>query len=164
MNMTNNTTFDKAVCFIEKTKKLIRSENIPREFKEIISDQLGLFSDYVNILWENAWKVEIIRTSGASPKEVGEELTKLDRARRNSHDSVIGAINLINRIATKFGEPQVTDIDTSDRYLVADFTGDAVMYVYKAEIAASRQGTGIAGAISVADENQHGFDSIADKL
>ena len=56
-------------------------------------------------------------------EEYREHVMELDKSRRNAHECAISGISMLNRQCAKFGIEPFADIDTNDRYAVANFAG-----------------------------------------
>ena len=63
-------------------------------------------------------------------EEFRSKISDIDRTRRMEHDAAIGGVNILNRMCEKLGLEPFADIDTNDRYAVADFIGTYVNEVY----------------------------------
>ena len=66
------------------------------------------------------------------------ELESLDRKRHNAHESAIGSLNALNRLCGMMKLGKFADIDTTNRYNVADFIGEFVNEFYTGEIARTK--------------------------
>ena len=99
------------------------------DFLEFFSKQLMAFPEYANT---------VIRQQVMTPIWIrsleGEDLQYkvewMDRQRKVAHDAAISAITAINRWSAQLGLEPFADIDTSDRYAVADFIGGYVGEIY----------------------------------
>lgn len=65
-------------------------------------------------------------------QELREKMADLDSIRHSSHEAAIANIAMLNRICDAYGAEKIADIDTTDRYQVADFVGEYCAEIYGA--------------------------------
>lgn len=121
----NSTAMDRVAAYIAKVEKdgletyMFTS---PDDLAESIGTELDAFPKYV---------FEVVKydttTTLAGKTMKGQEfrdiVSSVDRKRSNAHNRAIDAVNILNRMFAKAGVEPLADIDTSDRYSVADFAG-----------------------------------------
>lgn len=117
-----------------KIYSLVQAMEGDKIMLDAVEMQVNYFTGYVNSVIDYVIKGEIVRRSGASYDQVRAELEKLDVNRKIAHDGAISAVTTINRLCDMYGVEHLTDVDTSNRYAVADFVGNFVLEVYKGEI------------------------------
>lgn len=110
-----------------------------------IGQMLTGFTDYVNVVIREQVMTPIWRQR-CEPEELKDNIEAIDRQRRITHDACIANVNVLNRISGMVGLPPFADIDTSDRYAVADFIGDYVNEVFNG---------GIHGGMDAAVKDRH---------
>ena len=117
-----------------KIYSLVQAMEGDKIMLDAVEMQVNYFTGYVNSVIDYVIKGEIVRHSGASYDQVRAELEKLDVNRKIAHDGAISAVTTINRLCDMYGVEHLPDVDTSDRYAVANFVGNFVLEVYKGEI------------------------------
>ena len=63
-------------------------------------------------------------------EDLRDKTMELDGRRRSAHDKCIAYLHFLDNLYEKLGLARFTDIDTSDRYEVADFAGRFVSELY----------------------------------
>lgn len=91
--------------------------------------RLNTFPKYVNSVVTMQNRMAILRFTKEG-QEYRDEVSKLDLNRRNCHEAAIISCNFLNNMAKEYNVEAICDIDTTDRYKVADFVGDIVMETY----------------------------------
>lgn len=96
---------------------------------DFVGDKLEKFPNYANIVIRQQimlpiWKV---RYEG---EEFRDKVKDIDVSRRYAHESAISSVTILNRFSKKLGLEPFADIDTTDRYAVADFIGQYIGEVY----------------------------------
>lgn len=94
----------------------------------------------------SAYQNTVIRMTAMQPiiyahcegEELRDKMTDLDNTRHSAHESAIANLTMLNRICDAYRTERIADIDTKDRYQVADFVGQYCAEVY--ETGKSRQG------------------------
>jgi len=98
---------------------------------DFITDCFSSLVDYQNVVIN-----QVVMTPIYYQRFEGEELRdrvqSLDEKRRSIHDKTIGKVAQLNRICDKYHVPHIAEIDTSDRYAVADFVGQFCYEMYEA--------------------------------
>ena len=110
---------------VKKFENLINALPDDPEILEFIEDQMNYFPKYVNSVVAMQ-----IHTNTYSNKTKDDnylaKLKTLDETRRMIHESTISACNILNRQCKINNVELICDIDTSDRYAVADFAAEMV--------------------------------------
>lgn len=98
---------------------------------ETISSAFGSFLSYQNTVIRMTAMQPLIyaRSEGEGLRD---KMENLDSARRSAHESAIASITMLNRICDAYGIERITDIDTTDRYQVADFVRRYCAEIYEA--------------------------------
>ena len=89
---------------------------------EFMSRQLMTFPDYVNCVIKEQVLMPIYSYKYEG-QDYRDAVQSLDRGRRISHDAAISSVNILNRFSERLGLGKFADVDTSNRYAVADFCG-----------------------------------------
>ena len=100
-----------------------------------IGDQLKSFPDYANIVIREQIMIPIWQHS-CEGEEYRENVQRIDSQRRSAHNRAISGMNILNRLNKNLGLEPFFDIDTEDRYAVADTVGKYVNEVYNSGIGA----------------------------
>ena len=117
--MLNKETIDKLIAKYKDDEKML----------SIIERSLISFEEYHQAIYKmELWmKVHSISVSGDEYKE---NVSKLDKGRTNEHNSVLGNVNLLNRLAEKNGLPLVYDgIVSHDRPYRREVANAVLHYV-----------------------------------
>lgn len=95
-----------------------------------IGRALDAFPNYMNTVVRMTHMQPIIyaRYEG---QEVRDRISELDNRRRSAHEHAISSITMLNRICDAYGTERIADIDTTDRYAVADFVGQYCSEIYE---------------------------------
>lgn len=96
---------------------------------EFLGSRLESFPDYANVVIREQVMTPIWRAK-FDGQEFRDHVQDLDRQRRSAHDSAIMSVNILNRMSQSMGLEPFADIDTNDRYAVADFVGQYVNELY----------------------------------
>lgn len=126
------------MTYIEKEKAIIDKlketdfalfDGDEEEAYDTVSQSLDSFTNYANsvIRQQTMLPIYYARYDG---EDLRERVSNLDTRRRYAHDNAIGNLNMLNRISDKLGLEPFADIDTEDRYKVADFIGKFVSETY----------------------------------
>ena len=116
---------------VEKYKNLIKACGDDIDLVKFVGGCMSKYLDYVNSVVLEAIKVPIIREEFKwDSSRLQYEITRLDKARRLSHEAAIDSCNKLNRISVNFGLPPFYEGDAKDRYQVADFAIDVVRAFY----------------------------------
>lgn len=146
---------------LNKIKKLFIAMKGDDVMLNAAVEQFSYFTGYVNAVIDYVIKGEMLRASGASFDQLRDGLERLDVTRKMCHDGAITAVNTINRLCDMFGVERLTDVDTTDRYAVADFVGNFVLEIYKGEI----DGKGMDQAVAEANGKPYDkIESVKDKF
>ena len=125
---------------IEREQNLIRAmkEQDFQPFFEGDSDDafddigraLDAFPNYLNTVVRMTTMQPIIyaRYEG---QEIRDRISDLDSRRKSAHEHAISSITMLNRICDAYGTERIADIDTTNRYEVADFVGQYCAEVYE---------------------------------
>lgn len=98
---------------------------------ETIEKALFSFPNYANIVIREQIMVPMWRIR-LEADDFRERVQDIDRQRHNYHEAAIASVNILNRICGLIGVDYFADIDTNDRYAVADMVGDFVIELYRA--------------------------------
>lgn len=126
-----------SMTFTEKQQKLIETlkvNNYPGfrdkdDAFDFIGAQFDSFTNYANSVIHETIMMPIWRNRYEG-QDLRDKIQDCDRSRRIAHDSAISGINILNRVSDKLGLPPFADIDTTDRFQVADFVGAYMNEVY----------------------------------
>ena len=99
------------------------------EALDFVNDQLMTFPDYANVVIREQVMIPIWNHT-CEPEELRENVQSLDFTRRNTHECAISSINILNRVSNQLGLEPFSDVDTEDRYAVADMVGQYVSEMY----------------------------------
>lgn len=99
------------------------------EALSFVGDQLMTIPDYANVVIKEQIMLPIWRQR-CEGAEYRENVQKIDAQRRNAHDRAINCMNILNRMNKGLGLEPFFDVDTTDRYAVADTVGKYVCEVY----------------------------------
>ena len=131
MEVTFMTYIEKEKAIIDKMKEtgFALFDGDEEEAYDTVSQSLDSFTNYANtvIRQQTMLPIYYARYDG---EELRDKVTNLDTRRRYAHDNAIGNLNMLNRISDRLGLEPFADIDTSDRYKVADFIGKFVNETY----------------------------------
>lgn len=99
------------------------------EALDFLGAQLESFPRYANsvIRMEQMQPILYARYEG---QELRDRVTDMDKNRRIAHEAAISSLNVLNRFSKNLGLEPFADIDTTDRYKVADFVGQYCNEVY----------------------------------
>ena len=122
--------------YVEKTERLFEKVKDDEEFKNEIVQLIKAFPDYVHVVNEFVFRKYEIQN--LSPEDYRIKFSKIDEKRHNYHESAIASLKVLNRISASLKMEEFADVDTSDRYAVADFVMEYVKQIYEAEIARTR--------------------------
>ena len=86
-----------------------------------------------------AYQNTVIRLTATQPiirarykgQELRDRVSDIDGSRRIAHEAAISKITMLNRICDAYGTERIADIDTTDRYQVADFVGQYCGEIYE---------------------------------
>ena len=98
--------------------------------KEIMFSFLQKFPQYCETVCSMQEEIRMIQFSFSSPEETRERIEAVDLRRHNAHEAAIASIKAINRMCTYYHVPQFAEINTGDRYQVADFTAKFCAEMY----------------------------------
>ena len=90
---------------IEKLTELYRDDD---RILKIIERSIASFEEYHSVIFKMELWMKIYARS-VSSEEYKDNVSKLDKARTMSHNSVLGNVNLLNRLAEKNHLPPVYD-------------------------------------------------------
>lgn len=97
---------------------------------DTIANAMSSFVDYQNHVINMSIVQPIIyqRYEGA---EIRDKVMELDSTRKIKHDAAIANANMLNRICEGYGIAPMVNVDTKDRYAVADFIGQFCSEIYE---------------------------------
>ena len=96
-----------------------------------LTRQLGAFPDYMNCVVRMEIMQPIWRAQLDGP-EYRERVQAIDTERHHCHESAITAVNMLNRMSSRLGLEPFSEVDTNDRYAVADMVQEYMNEVYDA--------------------------------
>lgn len=96
---------------------------------DFIGDKLDAFPKYANVVINQQITTPLIYNH-YDGEELREKIQDLDSKRHWAHEGAIDSLNQLNRLSKDLGLEPFADVDTSDRYKVADFVGQYVSQVY----------------------------------
>lgn len=96
---------------------------------KMLEDRLTIFPQYANVIIREQVMMPIWRNR-CEPEEFRQNCMDIDRQRKHTHDAAIDSVNILNRMSKALGLEPYADVDTNDRYAVADFIGNFVNEVY----------------------------------
>ena len=126
------------MTYLEKESRLIEAMNRDNfsKFdgdKDMAYDMLercfDSFPDYANTVIRMQTMVPIW-SQRYDGQELRDRIQDIDQTRRIKHDGAISSLGILNRLSTMHGLEPFADVDTSDRYAVADFVGRFVSETY----------------------------------
>lgn len=159
----NSTAMDRVAAYIAKVEKDGLETHMytsPDDLAESIGTELDAFPEYV---FEVVKYDSITKLAGKTMKgqEFRDTVSNIDRKRSNAHNRAIDAVNILNRMFIKAGVEPFADIDTSDRYSVADFAGKFTIEAFCRQIYGGNYST---DAYKKACENGHSYGPDMAKL
>lgn len=80
-------------------------------------------------------------------EELRDKVQDIDQSRHVYHESAISSLKQLNRLCSIYGLSPYADIDTSDRYAVADFVGTWISEIYE-DGKSKKMDTTVTGKIS----------------
>lgn len=134
--------------FIQKEKALIQAmakdnyaifDGDRDDALDFITSSLEKFTDYANVVIREQ-VMQPIWNERCSTEDANYHRQRIDAERRMKHNGAIDSLNTLNRLSVKMGLPLFADIDTNDRYAVADMVGDYVNEVYNQGIGKGMDG------------------------
>lgn len=126
--------------FLEKEKQLIKAmhqqdfqpffEGDKDDAFDTLANALDSFATYQNSVIHMTIMQPIIyaRYEG---QDLRDKISDMDSHRRSAHESAIANINMLNRICKAYGVEEFANINTQDRYQVADFVGQYCAEIYE---------------------------------
>ena len=88
--------------------------------------------DYQNAVIQETAMMPIYTVRYADdPESLRDIRMQMDRTRRINHDAAISDLKKLNRICENYGVEPIANVDTEDRYAVADFIGQFCAEVYE---------------------------------
>ncbi len=124
---------------IENTKKLLstiaQDKNLEKEdiiyMHNFIIENVLCFSNYVTATNEHVYTIcsisELRKNNIISQDEFEYKLKTIDTTRRLKHNKAIDSCNQLNRLCDRYNLPHICQIDTTDRYAVANFAAQFAM-------------------------------------
>lgn len=96
---------------------------------DFLGERLEAFPKYANVVVREQIMLPIWRNRFEG-QDLRDKIMDIDKSRKIAHDNAISSVNILNRTCRALDLPPFVDIDTSDRYAVADFVGEYVSQVY----------------------------------
>lgn len=88
------------------------------------------FPDYANTVIRMQIMMPIWRNR-YDGEELRDRISDIDSTRHIRHEAAISGISVLNRLSRIYGLEPFADIDTNDRYAVADFVGSYISEIYE---------------------------------
>lgn len=101
----------------------------PKEACEMFITSLTPIVDYVNVVAKQTMESPTIRHR-FEEQALRDYVMANDRERKMTHDCCIGGMNQVNRLCKRYNIAPMFDVDTNDRYAVADMAGLYVNEIY----------------------------------
>lgn len=99
------------------------------EALDFVGDALEAFPDYANVVIKEQVMMPIWQRT-CEGDEFRDNVQNIDRRRHDAHENAISSMTMLNRTSTNLGLGPFFDIDTNDRYAVADTAGQYVCELY----------------------------------
>lgn len=125
--------------FLEKEKQLIKAMH-QQDFQPFFKgDKNDAFDTLAKTLDSfSAYKNSVIRMIVMQPtiyaryegQDLRDKISNLDSNRRSAYESAIANISMLNRICDAYGTERFADINTKNRYQIANFVGQYCAEVY----------------------------------
>lgn len=123
---------------IEELYALINKEedeDLRDMYADAVKSALMACASYVKRVAQMEQRIQLARFR-MEGEEYREFVMELDRSRRYHHDSMMGQINMMNRIAARLGKDAIADVDENNRETYADFAMRVVNeYFCKTDVA-----------------------------
>lgn len=141
--------------FIEKQMELMSAmkqsnyelfDNDAEDAYDTLERIFSAFVEYANCVIRMQVMIPIWRNR-YDGEELRDKVQDIDQARHVYHESAISSLKQLNRLCSIYGLSPYADIDTSDRYAVADFVGTWVSEIYE-DGKSRKMDTSVAGKIS----------------
>ena len=136
---------------LEKERQLLKAmqeQDFQPFFEGDRDDAFNTIGDALDSLQE--YQDTVIRMTAMQPiirarykgQELRDRVSDMDGRRRIAHESAIAKLTMLSRICDAYGTERIADIDTSNRYQVADFVGQYCAEIYEAGKSRDPGGTG----------------------
>lgn len=99
------------------------------EALDTIANALESFPNYANSVIHMQVMMPLWQAR-CEGQEFRDRVQDADQSRRAAHEGAIASLSMLNRICVKQGLEPFAQVDTKDRYAVADFVGQYVSEVY----------------------------------
>lgn len=96
---------------------------------DFLEDRLEAFPKYANVVIRQQIMMPLWRMRFEG-QDLQDKIMDIDKSRRIAHDNAISSVNILNRISRTLDLEPFADIDTTDRYVVADFIGQYISDIY----------------------------------
>ncbi len=96
---------------------------------DFVRGALEAFPDYANVVIKEQVMIPIWQRT-CEGDEFRDNMQSIDRRRHDAHENAICSMDMLNRTNERLGLKPFFDIDTSDRYAVADTVGQYVCEMY----------------------------------
>ena len=116
--------------YIEKMDEIVKCCSDEFDFK-LIEMSIDSFKDYVNSVVDYAVKIPLVRERYSYDLDrVKDEIKRFDQIRHDAHEAAIASLTSLNRFCSAHNLEKLSDVNTNDRYQVAEFVGNFVNQVY----------------------------------
>lgn len=121
MRMINE--YKKLINTIKKSENQYKVDDL-----EMLDDIMGSFGDYVDIVYQEAYRTPILRAR-LDGDELRQRLQQMDMQRRIYHESAISSCSQINKLCEIYGMEPICPV-TDDRYVIADYCAQVSVAFY----------------------------------
>ena len=97
---------------------------------DTVESAIMSFPEYTNTVIRQQVVLKVLPYRDLTTEEFQDTVTQLDTRRRSVHNAAIGNMSMLNRLAELNGQEKIFQIDTKDRFAVADAVGTFVNEVY----------------------------------
>lgn len=113
---------------LNRINKLIKVAD--KEDLDIIQESIDSFPKYINSIVKMETGIKVAKFRCNTQDEFVEEIQRLDRNRRYSHNAAIVAVKVLNRLCDIYEVEKIYLGDVDDRQEVADFAKEVVDIYY----------------------------------
>ena len=124
--------------YIQREEALLRKmhdndyeiwDNDKNEALDDVEKLLKAFPEYSNAVITEQQIMPTLRFR-LEGQDYRDRVTELDTRRKQCHDAAIDSLNILNRLCQAHDLPKFADVDTKNRYAVADFVGNYTGELY----------------------------------
>lgn len=117
----------------ERYNRLVEAISDDVYVMDFVEDQMQSFVTYVKVVYEMSISLQMLRFR-LEGDDYREAVARLDRKRRDAHESAIASCDILKRLAEQNNVQSLYGGDTNDRYAVADFCAAIVDEMFKEEV------------------------------